>query len=129
MPAFANFARTHIGNSEFFKSLASLLKSRKSGDPSPEWGFDSLEQSETTKRSLRTTFGGTRPPRAAAANRKQPDADLMETDLSDVTEMDSRNGYYTSSQVNVAAPGHEVNLESGITRTREVEQSYSPLVK
>lgn len=129
MPAFASFGRMHIRDSEFFKFLLSLLKSRKSGHASAEWGFDSLEQSGSTKRSLRTTLGVTKPPRAAAAHKKQPDVDTTESELNDIPYMSSRNGFYTSSQVNVAALGHEANLKSGITRTREVEQSYSPLVK
>lgn len=72
MPAFASFARTHIRDSEFFKSLASLLQNRKSGDARAEWPFDSLEQSKSTKRYPRTMFGGTKPPGADAANKKQP---------------------------------------------------------
>jgi hypothetical protein len=129
MPAFASFARTHIRDSEIFKSLASLLKNRKSGDASAEWSFDSLEQSKSTKRYPRTMFGGAKHPRPAAANKKQPEIGVVETELNDITEMGSTMGYYTSSQVNAAASSPVAYLESGITKTREVEQSSSPLLK
>ena len=74
-------------------------------------------------------FGGTKHPRPAAANKKQPEIGIMETELNDVTEMGSTMGYYTSSQVNAAASSPVADLESGITKTREVEQSYSSLLK
>lgn len=127
MPAFANFARRYIGDSELYKTLASLLERRKPRDPKDEWSFDSLEQRDSTKKSLRTTFGGTKPPapRAVAVNRKEPDVDDMETELDDATEVGFRNGYDTSIQVNVSATGHETKLESGIMNIRVLDSITS----
>lgn len=129
MPAFAKFARTHIVGSRFLKYLASPLKGRKSGGAPAEWPFDSLEQSKSTRRSLRTTFGGTKPPRALVAIRRQPGLENLDAELNDTITTWAGAADRTSSQVNVTASDHVADLELGLTRICEIQQSNTPLFK
>lgn len=86
MPAFANFSRTYIGDSELYKTLASLLNSRKPRDPKAEWSFDSLEQRESAKRSLSTTFGQSKPPRVVPVSITQPGDDTTKSELNNIAD-------------------------------------------
>ncbi|KAI1657786.1 hypothetical protein F4813DRAFT_73879 [Daldinia decipiens] len=117
-PAFANFAKAHISGSDFYKSLTSLLWSRridKNDDSSPQGTW-----------RMRTTFGGTKPP--GTTKKIQRDG-IQYYEFHDTVGLNSTWTYTATNEASVVAldeRGGQLfdNPDSGITRVYEVDQSF-----
>lgn len=102
MPAFAGFARTYIGQSGFYKSLTSLLRSRNNTPGNSAEAFEAKGMPSNTKE--RTGFD-----------------DTTGLDPYWIPNRGSETGFFTPGD---AEDGATEGLESGIVKTLQVEQSY-----